>query len=373
MNISVSEEHTLLITSARQLAATYLAPRAAEIDQSLLFPHAAMGHLAQAGFLGLCVPSRYGGAGADGLAFVLAIEELAKTCASTALALVVHAAACEAILLGGPEEQRERYLPALASGATLGAFAIHEENSGVQAAAIETRATPHKEGFVLTGSKMFTTNGGAAGLFVLLARTESPGAPKEFSLLVIEQDTPGFSRGPGRPRMGLNGVASRDLVFEDCRVPRDSLLGKPGGGLPLTKATAAFAMLGVARGAFEASISHARTRTIAGQPLGAHQAVQGLIAEMKSELAAARALVYDTAAGWDPTAPGPAAEAFTAKLVASEMAVRVTDRALQVHGGHGYTRELPIERFYRDARGLTLHFMTSELLRVNIAQALLAA
>lgn len=376
----LSEPHGLIVASARQLAAAHLAPRAAEIDQSNLFSHEGIEHLARAGFLGLCVPPQYGGAWTDTLAFVLAIEELAKACASTAFSLVAHAAACEAILLGGTEEQRQRYLPALATGATLGAFAVHEENSGVQAAAIETRAVPDAEGCILTGSKMFTTNGGVAGLFVVLARTETAGAAKEFSLLVLDRDTSGFSAGPPRPRMGLNGVASRDLVFQDCRLFRDNLLGKPGEGLSLTKATAAFAMLGAAatslgaaQAALEASVAHARMRSIAGQPLGAHQAVQGLVAEMKAEIAAARALLHDTARDWDPTVPGPAAEAFTAKLVASEMAVRVTDRALQIHGGHGYTRELPIERYYRDARGLTLHFMTAEMLRINIAQALLAA
>lgn len=379
MNTSVSQEHTLLVTSARQLAAAHLAPRAAEMDQGLLFPHEAIEHLGRAGFLGLCVPPGHRGAGADALAFVLAIEELAKACPSTAFALVAHAAACEAIVLGGTDEQKQRYLPSLATGATLGAFAVHEEHSGVQAGAIETRAVPQGEGFVLNGSKMFTTNGGVAGLFVVLARTETPGAPKEFSLVVVERDAPGFSTGPARPRMGLNGVASRDLIFQDFRVSRDNLLGKPGDGLPLTKATAAFAMLGaaaisvgLAQAALDASIGHARIRTIGGQPLAAHQAVQSLIAEMKAEVAPARALLYETARGWDPAVPRPAVEAFTAKLVASEMAVRVTDRALQIHGGHGYTRELPIERYYRDARGLTLHFMTAEMLRINIAQALLA-
>jgi butyryl-CoA dehydrogenase len=376
----LSEPHALIVASARQLAAAHLTPRAAEIDRDLLFPHEAIEHLARAGFLGLCVPSQYGGAGTDTLAFVLAIEEFAKACASTAFALVAHAAACEAILLGGTEEQRHRYLPQLATGAMLGAFAVHEESSGVQATAIETRATPDGRRFLLTGSKMFTTNGGAAGLFVILARTETPGAAKEFSLLVVERDTTGISTGPPRPRMGLNGVASRDLVLQDCRVDRDNLLGKPGDGLRLTKATAAFAMLGaaatslgVAQAALEASVAHARIRSIAGQPLATHQAIQGLVAEMQADIAAARVLLYDTARGWDPSVPGPAADAFTAKLVASEMAVRVTDRALQVHGGHGYARELPIERYYRDARGLTLHFMTAQMLRINIAQALLAA
>lgn len=380
MKTPLTEAHALLVASARQLAAAHLAPRAAETDHGLLFPQEAIGHLARAGFLGLCIPSAYGGAGADALAFVLTIEEFAKACASTAFALVAHAAACEAILLGGTEEQRHRYLPQLATGAMLGAFAVHEESSGVQAAAIETRGTPDGGGFLLTGSKMFTTNGGAAGLFVVLARTEIPGAAKEFSLFVVERDTTGFSTGPPRPRMGLNGVASRDLVFQDCRVSRDNLLGKPGDGLRLTKATAAFAMLGaaatslgVAQAALEASVAHARIRSIAGQPLAAHQAIQGLVAQMQADIAAARVLLYDTARGWDPSVPGPAADAFTAKLVASEMAVRVTDRALQVHGGHGYARELPIERYYRDARGLTLHFMTAEMLRISIAQALLAA
>jgi len=380
MTMRRTETHALLVTSARQLATAHLAPRAAEVDQGLLVPDESIEHLGRAGFLGLCVPERYGGTGADTLAFVLATEELAKACASTAFSLVAHAAACEAILLGGTEDQKQRYLPGLATGAKLGAFGVHEENSGVQAAAIETRATPQEEGFLLTGSKMFTTNGGTAGLFVVLARTETRGAPKEFSLLVVERDTAGFSIGPARSRMGLNGVASRDLDFQDCRISSDSLLGKRGDGLPLTKATAAFAMLGaaatslgVAQAALDASIGHARIRRISGQPLAAHQAIQALVAEMKADIAAARALLHETARGWDPLVAGPAADAFTTKLVASEMAVRVSDRALQVHGGHGYARELPIERYYRDARGLTLHFMTAEMLRINIAQALLAA
>lgn len=378
MDFFLTSEQRLIQETARKIASQELAPNAAELDRDLSFPWPGIKKLAEAGLLGTFIPLEYGGGGTDALSFVLVTEELGKACASTAFSTGAHAAASRGILIAGTETQKEKYLPPLARGEKLGSFAVHEGNSGVIAAAIETSATLVGDHYIVNGSKIFNTNGGEAEVYLVLVRTDPSKGAQGISMLILERGTPGFSFGKVDSRLGLNGVSSRELIFQDCRVPRENLLGEEGKGLPLTVSIAAFAMLGagavslgIAQAALEASIRHAKDRTISGQPIGVHQAIQFLIAEMSADVEAARSLLYTVAFKWDKAAIGSALDAFRAKLVTTEMAVAVTNKALQVHGGHGYTKDLPIERYFRDARGITLHFMTAEMLKGNIGKTLL--
>lgn len=379
MDFNLTIEQKLIQQTANEIAQKELAPRAAETDRTYTFPWDGLRRLAAAGMLGMTVPLNYGGGSADTLSFVLATEEIAKACASTALIIVSHAAVCKCILTGGNEAQKKRFLPSLARGEKIGAFAVHEENSGAVASAIETMAVADGDYYIVNGSKIFITNAGEAEIFLVLVRTNKLKGPQGISLLVIEKGTPGFSLGVEYKKMGLNGVSSRELVFQGCRVPRENLLGREGEGLQIVANAivgfgflgAAAISLGIAQKALDASIKHGKRRVIAGQPIGAHQGIRYLIAEMSIAVDAARSLLYWTVSKSEDTSSYRIVDALKAKLFASEMAVEVTNKALQVHGGHGYSNDLPIERYYRDARGLTLHFKTSELLKEDIGKTLM--
>lgn len=322
--------------------------------------------------MGINIPESLGGMETDKLSFVLVNEEIAKVCASTALVFLAHTFVSQGIRLAGSPEQKEKYLPALARGERLGAFAVHEPDSGCLHTAIQTKAQLNPETYLVNGSKVFTTSGGEAEVYLVLVVTDKTKGLQGFSMLIIEKGTLGFSFGHPRERMGLNGTSNCDLFFEDCPVPQNNLLGKEGEGLKvLGSIVGGFMMfgasalsLGIAEAALEASVRHARQRIIAGKPIGSHQAIQFLIAEMCLGVDSAKALLYSSILG-SPF------EAMKAKLYTSEMAQEVTHKALQIHGGHGYCRELPVERYYRDARGLTLHFKTSELLKEDIGKGVL--
>jgi alkylation response protein AidB-like acyl-CoA dehydrogenase len=371
MDLSLTSEQKLIRETAARLAVDVLAPQAAELDSSCGFPTENLKKLAEVGLLGMLIPPPLEGGGGDTLSFVLATEELAKACASTALIYVTPVATAHAILIGGTEEQRARYLPPMARGEKLGAMAVTEPNSGANSLAVEAFAEPRAEYYLLNGSKVFITTAGEAETYLVLARTDREKGPAGLSLLIVDRDLPGVEFGKREVRMGFNGVSSREMSFQNCKVPRENLLGQEGAGGRLAMAVgglstlgAAAISLGLAEAALAASIKHARERRIMGQPIGSHQAIQFLIAEMSASIDAARALLQSAVYARDTmSAPGLAVASFKAKLYASEMAVEVTDKALQVHGGHGYSRELPVERYYRDARGLTLHFSTTQLLK----------
>lgn len=379
MDFNLTSEQKLIQQTANEIAQKELAPRAAEIDRTYTFPWDGLRKLAAAGILGMTVPLNYGGGGADTLSFVLATEEIARACASTALIIVSHATACKCILTGGNEAQKKRFIPSLARGEKIAAFAVHEENSGAVASAIETTAMADGDYYIVNGSKIFITNAGEAEIFLVLVRTDKSKGSQGISLLIVEKGTPGFSLGVEYKKMGLNGVSSRELVFQDCRLPRENLLGQEGEGLQIVANAiigfgflgAAAISLGIAQEALDASIKHGKNRIIADQPIGAHQGIQYLIAEMSIAVDAARSLLYWTVSKSEDAASYKIVDALKAKLFASEMAIEVTNKALQVHGGHGYSNDLPIERYYRDARGLTLHFKTSELLKEDIGKTLM--
>jgi butyryl-CoA dehydrogenase len=379
MDFDLTIEQKLIQQTAYEIAQKELAPRAAEIDKTYTFPWDGLRKLAATGILGMTAPLNYGGGGTDTLSFVLAKEEIAKVCASTALIIVSHAAVCRCILTGDNEAQKKRFLPSLAQGEKIGAFAVHEENSGAVASAIETTAIADGDHYIVNGSKIFITNAGEAEIFLVLVLTDKSKGPEGISLLIIEKGTPGFSLGVEYKKMGLNGVSSHELVFQDCRVPKENLLGQEGEGLQIvTNAIVGFGFLGaaaislgIAQAALDASIKYGKNRIIAGQPIGANQGIQYLIAEMSVAIDAARSLLYWTVYKSKDTSSYKIVDALKAKLFTSEMAIGVTNIALQVHGGHGYCNELPIERYYRDARGLTLHFKTSELLKGDIGKTLM--
>ncbi|MHB1127227.1 MAG: acyl-CoA dehydrogenase family protein [Bacillota bacterium] len=373
MRTANREELLLLRKVAREIAQNELSPEASWRDLNYAFSREAFNKLAEAGFTGMLTPKSYHGSGGNLASFVLVLEELAKGCASTALSLLAHVVATKAVTEFGVTQLKATILPFLATGERIAAFAVHEAASGAIAGAIETRADVDGDNYVVNGSKFFVTNGGVADLFIVLVRTDSAGGAGGTSLLLIERNTAGLTVGHQDKRMGMNGTASTEIVFDHCCVPQSHLLGEVGKGLqsvvslvtrvgmPGMSAIA----LGLAQAALDNAIKHSKERTIAGQPIAALVAVQFLVAEMSATVEAMRGMLVYSLQQDRPVTP------LATKLFVTEKALEVIDKALQVHGGHGYSREIPIERFYREARGLKLHYMTSEILKVNIAKTLL--
>jgi butyryl-CoA dehydrogenase len=291
----------------------------------------------------------------------------------------MHASACKGILLAGNSQQKQTYLPLLSKGEKLGALAVHEANSGIIASAIETTAIRNREEFVLNGSKIFTTSAGEASVYLVLAITDKSKGARGISMFLVEKDTPGFSWGEKYIRMGLNGTSSRELIFENCHIPKENLLGKEGEGLKIVSdIVGTVGMLGVgaislglAESAFNKTVTHAKERLILNLPIGKNQAIQHIVADMGIQIDAIRSMLYNAAIERDKCLSAPYLSSFKAKLYATENAIKVIDRALQIHGGHGYCKDFPIERYYRDARGLTLHFVASELLKANIGKMII--
>lgn len=378
MDFDLTAEQKLIQETVGNIAEQELAPKAAELDKTLAFPWEGLKKLAEAGMMGMVVPPTFGGGGADTLSFVLATEAIAKACPSTALVFVTHSVGTLGILTGGNDDLKNSYLPSLAKGEKLASFAVTEANSGANPLAIETTARADGNDYIVNGSKIFITSGGEANTYLVLVKTDKSKGPAGISLLIIDKDATGFSFGKKDEGMGLNGSSRRELIFEDCRVPRKNLLGQEGGGLQVVMSIIGLAMLGaaaislgIAQGALDASIKHGKERLIAGVPIGSYQGIQYLISEMSVAVDAARSLLYWAVFMKENTPAGPPIASFKAKLFASEMAIEVTNKALQVHGGHGYCKELPIERYYRDARGLTLHFQPSEMLKEGLGKMLM--
>ncbi len=380
MDLNLTAEQLQIQNLARDVAQKELAPRAAEIDRTSTFPRDGLKKLAEVGLMGLSIPREFGGNKSDALSCVLAMEELAKACPSTAEIVATHLDASAAIVAGGSDNVKRQFLPSLASGGKLGAFAVSEAGVGCNAFNVEASARADGEFYVVNGTKVFITSGEEADVYIVVVRTnpEQPG-PMGQSDLLIEKGTPGVSFGTRYERMGFRGTSPRELTFEDCRVPKANLLGGEGGFMGVQMAIGgpgqlgvAAISLGIAQAAVEAAIKYAKERLQVGkQPLTAYQAVKFMLVEMSTAVDAARAMVYRAAITRDNPPPGPPLDCFKAKLFTTEMAVEVTNKALQVHGGTGYCSDLPIERYYRDARGLTLHALPTEMLKDTIAMFLL--
>lgn len=371
----LSAEEIVLL--AKRIANDKLAPAASETDQNRSFPWGNVYSLGEAGFPGLIISEREGGSGFDRVCFASVVKEIARACASTALVYVSHSVVTKAMELAGKESVKKKWVPEMLKGQALGAFAVHEPDCGSNSGAITTRAKQDGHAYIVNGSKIFITSAGEANVYLVLVRTDPEKGPQGISTILVEKGTEGLTFGLPENKMGLRGTSSREMFFSDCRIPIENLIGKEGEGTQIMGKSvigwgffgAAAISVGIAKSATDLAIKHAKERIIAGQPIAAHQAVQFMITDMVLETEAAESLLTYCATQADSSPDSAPVNGFKAKLFASETAVNVADKAIQVLGGHGYCHEYVVERLLRDARGLMLHFKTSEWLRQDIAKA----
>jgi alkylation response protein AidB-like acyl-CoA dehydrogenase len=374
----LNEEQQMIQETARRFAEAELAPRAAHLDATGEYPVENFRKMGELGFMGLIVPAEYGGTFTDTVSYAVVIEEIARACASTALGVAAHnSLACGPILLMGSEEQKHRFLPELASGEAIGAFCLTEPHAGSDASNSKTTAVRRGDKYILSGTKIFVTNGGWARYLIATAVTNPGQGAKGISAFVVQNDFPGFVVGAKEKKLGLRASGTFEIVFDNCEVPKENLLGPEGGGFGTFMKTleggrisiGAFAV-GIAQAAMEAAIAFASERKQFNTRIVDFQATQMKIADMATEIHAARLLVHDAARRKD------AGEDFgryasMCKLYASEMAMRVTNQALQIHGGYGFIKEYPVERYYRDAKLAEIGEGTSEIQRIIIARSVL--
>ncbi|MDY6987595.1 MAG: acyl-CoA dehydrogenase [Thermodesulfobacteriota bacterium] len=378
MSFQLTDEQVMIQTMVKDFARKVLLPTAMERDRTKAFPAENLQKMAALGLMGMMVPPAFNGAGADTVSYVLALQEVAYACASTAVVMSVHnSIVCETINRFGTKTQKETFLKPLAAGQVIGAFALTEPHAGSDPMSQATRAERRGDHYIVNGSKRFITSGRNAGITIITAKTDPAQRHKGISAFVIERNTPGFSTGRTEDKMGLCASDTTDLVFEDCRIPADHLLGKEGDGFKIAMTALdggrigiAAQSIGVAQAALDAAVSYAREREQFGQPIAKFQGLRWMLADMATELEAARQLAFFAAAKKD-RGENHTMEASMAKLFASEMVNRVTASALQIHGGYGYIKEYPVERFYRDARVFTIYEGTSEIQRIVIANHLL--
>ncbi|MBE0576556.1 MAG: acyl-CoA dehydrogenase [Desulfuromonadales bacterium] len=378
MYFQLSEEQSLIRETVRSFAEKELAPSAAERDENERFDRALMfDKLAELGLTGIVFPEEYGGAGADYISYAIAVEELSRVCASTGVTLSAHLSlGANPVWLFGTDEQKQTFLTPMAEGTKLGAFGLTETGAGSDAGGTKTFAARDGDEWVLNGSKIFITNGGDAEIYIVFARTDKNAQKHHgISAFILEKDTPGFVFGKKEKKMGIRSSPTCELVFENCRIPADRLLGKEGEGFKIAMKTLdggrigiAAQALGIAQGAYEEALKYARERKQFEQPIASFQAVQFMLADMAVRIEASRLLVYQSA--WRASAGlSYGKESAMAKLSASETAMWVTTKAVQVHGGYGYTRDFPVERMMRDAKITEIYEGTSEVQRVVIGSA----
>lgn len=375
MYFQLSEEQNLIRETVRSFAENELAPSAAERDENERFDRELMfDKVAELGLAGIVFPEEYGGAGADYLCYAIAVEELSRVCASTGVTLSAHLSlGANPVWLFGTEEQKQTVLRPMAEGTKLGAFGLTETGAGSDAGGTKTFAVRDGDEWILNGNKIFITNGGDAETYIVFARTDKDAQKHHgISAFIIEKDTPGFVFGKKEQKMGIRSSPTCELVFENCRIPADHLLGKEGEGFKIAMKTLdggrigiAAQALGIAQGAYDEALKYARERKQFEQPIANFQAVQFLLSDMALRIEASRLLVYQSA--WRASAGlSYGKESAMAKLSASETAMWVTTKAVQVHGGYGYTREFPVERMMRDAKITEIYEGTSEIQRLVI-------
>ena len=378
MDFELTAEQEMARRTAREFAEAEIAPVIARYDESEEFPAELIAKLGALGFLGALFPPEYGGAGLDYVAYALVVEELSRVDGSVGITMWAHNSLCtNHIYSVGTAAQRERYVPPLARGEVLGAWGLTEPGAGSDAAAIQTRAVEASDAFVLDGTKAFITNGSVAGTAVVMARTDPAAGGRGVSAFILERGMPGFRPGQRYRKLGLHASDTAELVLEGVRVPKANLLGERNRGFQDTKkvleggriAMAAMAV-GLGQGALDQAVRYAKERHAFGRPIGRFQGIQGILADLATEVEAARLLTLRAAYGKDRGRP-VMLEASMAKVFASEVAVRCASKAVQVHGGYGYTREFPVERFYRDAKLCEIGEGTSEVQRMVIARHLL--
>lgn len=378
MRFDLGPEHEALRTAVREFAEGVVRTHAADVDARHRFPDEALAGARELDLLGILVPAELGGAGLDHLAFTLCVEELARACASTAVIVDVHnSVACEPILLHGDETQRRAWLPRLAAGELLGAFALTEPSAGSDAATLRTTARRYGDEYVLDGTKVFITNAGRAGLYTVFARTGEEGRASGISAFLVPADSPGLRVGQLFEKMGLHGSPTGELVLEEVRVPAANRLGAEGSGFAIAmraldsgRIGISGQALGIAQAALEEAIAHTAQREQFGRAVAEFQGVAFMLADMATRLEAARLMTYQAAARCDAGLPFTR-EAAMAKLFATDTAMEIAIDALQLAGGYGYTADLPFERHFRDAKALQIYEGTNQVQRVVIARELL--
>jgi len=378
MSFKLTEEQLMIQSMVRDLARSEFAPRAMERDKTKEFPADNLAMLGELGLMGMMVPPEYGGSGADSVSYVLALAEVAYACASTAVVMSVHnSIVCESILHHGTDDQKEKYLKRMATGEMIGAFALTEPNAGSDPARQTTRAVFDGDSYVLNGTKRFTTTGKNAGIIIVTAKTDEQARHKGISAFIVDQGTPGLTVGRLEDKMGLRASDTADLILEDCRIPAENRLGNEGDGFLIAmtgldggRIGIAAQSVGVATAAFDAAVQYSREREQFGQSISKFQGLRWMIADMATEIEAARLMML-SAAEMKDNKENYTLQASMAKLFASEMVNRITAKAVQIHGGYGFTKEYPVERFYRDARVFTIYEGTSEIQRIVISNQIL--
>ena len=387
MDFTLSKEHEMARSLFREFAEKEVKPLAIEVDETEEFPVETVKKMAKAGFLGIPIPKEYGGQGCDVLTYVMCVEELAKVCGTTSIIVSAHTSlCCDPILTYGTEEQKQKYLPDLASGRKIGAFGLTEPGAGTDAQGQQTKAVLDGDEWVLYGSKIFITNGKQADVYIVIAVTgtvEKNGRKsKEISAFIVEKGTPGFTFGTKEKKMGIRGSSTYELIFTDCRIPKENLLGQKGKGFGIAMHTldggrigVAAQALGIGEGALDRTVAYVKERKQFGRTIAQFQNTQFQLANMATQAQAAQLLVYRAARMKDQYAKDHktsySVEAAQAKLYAAEMAMDVTTKAVQLHGGYGYTREYEVERMMRDAKITEIYEGTSEVQRMVISGALL--
>lgn len=379
MNFQLSEEHEMLRKMIRDFANDVVAPTAAERDEEARFDRDIFNQMAELGLTGIPWPEEYGGSGFDYLAYVIAVEELSRVCASTGVTLSAHVSlAGWPIFKFGSEEQKQKYLRPMAEGKKIGAYGLTEPGAGSDAGGMKTNARLAGDEYILNGSKIFITNGGVADTYVVFAITDPEQKTKGISAFIVEKDFPGFSVGKKENKLGIRSSPTTEIIFEDCRVPKENLLGKEGEGFKIAMMTLdggrngiAAQAVGIAQGALDAAVAYAKERKQFGKPIALQQGIGFKLADMATAVEAARLLTYQAA--WLESEGLPYGKASAmAKLMAGDTAMKVTTDAVQVFGGYGYTKEYPVERFMRDAKITQIYEGTQEVQRLVISRMLIA-
>ena len=363
----------------KEFALNEVKPLAKEVDEEEKFPVETVRKMAECGLMGINVPTNYGGAGGDMKMNISAVEEFSKVCATTGVILSAHTSLCIApIMENGTEDQKQRYIPRLASGEWLGAFGLTEPNAGTDASYQQTTATKVEGGYVLNGTKIFITNAGYANVYIIFAMTDKSQGTKGITGFIVESTYEGFKVGKKEAKMGIRGSSTCELIFTNCFVPECNVLGKIGEGFKIAMKTLdggrigiAAQALGIAEGALDETVAYVKERKQFGRPISAFQNTQFVLANLKTKIEAAKHLVYDAADKKQKKSREVSVAAAMAKLFASEVAMEVTTKCVQLHGGYGYTRDYPVERMMRDAKITEIYEGTSEVQRMVISGALL--
>ena len=378
MDFSLSKQQNLFLQMIREFAEKEVKPLAAEVDESERFPIETVEKMAKLGIMGIPFPTEYGGAGGDNQLYTMAVEELSRVCATIGVIVSAHTSLCCApIMENGTPEQKAKYLPKLCSGEWIGAFGLTEPNAGTDASAQQTMAVKEGDHYVLNGNKIFITNAAHAHVYIIMAMTDKSKGTRGISAFIVERDFPGFSIGKKEKKMGIRGSATCELIMENCIVPAENLLGQEGKGFSIAMKTLdggrigiASQALGIAQGAMDETVKYVKERKQFGKAIGQFQNTQFQLADLQTRIEAARLLVRKAAYKKDMKLPY-SADAAMAKLFAAETAMDMTTKAVQFHGGYGYTREYPVERMMRDAKITEIYEGTSEVQRMVIASNLL--